>query len=434
MLLEKRGRCNIVKNSEYENTPIGRIPKDWKVLKIEDLFRVETGTTPSTKNKGYWNGSINWITPADMSKLKTQFIKKSGRTITKKALKDVNLTLMPRGSLIISTWAPVGYVAIVGEETTFNQGCKGLIPKDDTKVNSEFYCYYLLSKNKILQNLSGGSTFKELSKSMLEKFSVPFLSFSEQKAITSVLSAVDNAIQKVDEAIAKIERLKKGLMQKLLTKGIGHTRFKKTEIGEIPEEWEVVRLNHVAKIKGNKNVHEFEKVPFIPMELVSESEIYTEYEMREKGKVKSCTFCQAGDLLLAKITPSLENGKQGIVPDNIPGNFALATTEVFPIKCEKIDKFFLFYILKFSKFRNRIISSMIGTTGRQRASKNFIRKLSIPLPPLTEQKKIAEILSTVDERLGLERKRKTKLERIKKGLMNDLLTGRKRVKVLHNGE
>ncbi len=112
--------------------------------------------------------------------------------------------------------------------------------------------------------------------------------------------------------------------------------FKHTEIGEIPEEWGVVRLGDesIAEIRGNKTVNKFERVTFIPMDLVSDSDIFVRYEMRP-NEVKSFTYCERGDLLLAKTTPSLENGKQGIVPDSIPNGFALATTEGEAGECEE---------------------------------------------------------------------------------------------------
>ncbi len=196
------------------------------------------------------------------------------------------------------------------------------------------------------------------------------------------------------------------------------------EIGDIPVEWDVVRLGDesITVIRGNKTINRFERVAFIPMDLVSDSDIFVRYEMRPKNDVKSFTYCERGDLLLAKITPSLENGKQGIVPDSIPNGFALATTEVFPISCKGIDKLFLFYILKFPKFRNKIISSMIGTTGRQRASKECVEKLRIPLPPLPEQRRIAEVLGTVDSAIQKVGGAVAGTERLKKGLMQRLLT------------
>ncbi|WP_297555898.1 restriction endonuclease subunit S, partial [Thermococcus sp.] len=138
-------------------------------------------------------------------------------------------------------------------------------------------------------------------------------------------------------------------------------------IEDLPEGWSLVKLKEVAKIRGNKRVREINKVALIPMELIPDSGIFADYRVVPVEKVKSSTYCEAGDILLAKITPSLENGKQGIVPFDIPNGFALATTEVFPIAPEedKIDRFFLFYLLKFNKFRQKIIASMTGTTGRQ---------------------------------------------------------------------
>ncbi|MDI3475108.1 MAG: type restriction enzyme subunit [Thermococcaceae archaeon] len=201
-------------------------------------------------------------------------------------------------------------------------------------------------------------------------------------------------------------------------------KFKKTPIGEIPEDWNFIKLRDVAKIRGNKRVKEVTEVAVIPMELIPDSGIFADYRVVPIEQVKSSTYCEAGDILLAKITPSLENGKQGIVPFDIPNGFALATTEVFPIAPEedKIDRFFLFYLLKFNKFRQKIIASMTGTTGRQRASKKAVENLLIPLPPLPEQKKIAEILRTVDEAIEKTDLAIERTERLKRGLMRELLT------------
>jgi type I restriction enzyme S subunit len=206
-------------HKEHRQTPIGKIPEEWQVRKVSDFFVVETGTTPSTKKEEYWrNGTINWITPTDLSELNGKIqIRNSERRITEKATKDTSLTLMPKGSIIISTRAPVGYVAVLEEPATFNQGCKGLIPKNSHEVCSEFYCYYLLSKKQMLQNISGGSTFKELSKQRLEAFYLPTLPFSEQERIAEILSTVDSKLELERNEKAKLERAKRGLMDLLLT-------------------------------------------------------------------------------------------------------------------------------------------------------------------------------------------------------------------------
>jgi type I restriction enzyme S subunit len=201
------------------------------------------------------------------------------------------------------------------------------------------------------------------------------------------------------------------------------TKYKQTPIGRIPEDWEVVRLGdkNICEIRGNKSVNNVEKVAFIPMELISEQELLAKYEIRSREEIKSFTYCESGDLLLAKITPSLENGKQGIVPSHVPNGFALATTEVFPIVCKGIERLFLFYVLKHPKFRKILEHSMTGTTGRQRVSKIAVKRLQVPHPPLVEQHRIVEVLSSVDEAIQKVDEAIAKTKRLKRGLMQKLL-------------
>lgn len=206
-------------HKEFKETEIGRIPAEWRVVAIKDIFDVETGTTPSTKRPEYWEGgTINWITPVDLSKLNGRIlIESSERKITEKALKETSLSLIPKGSIILSTRAPVGYVAVLEDDATFNQGCKGLVPKDPSKVESLFYAYYLLSKKLLLVSLSGGSTFKELSKKALENLRVPLSSLDEQRRIAKILFSVDTVLEEKKRKKAKLERVKKALMDLLLT-------------------------------------------------------------------------------------------------------------------------------------------------------------------------------------------------------------------------
>jgi len=206
-------------HKEFKDSEIGRIPKEWVVKKVANLFIVETGTTPSTKKREYWDGGkINWITPTDLSKLNGQTMARSSeRKITERALKEVSLKLMPQGSLILSTRAPVGYVAVIQQDATFSQGCKGLIPRNRDEVCSEFYCYFLLKKKQLLVNLSGGSTFKELSKPALEAFSIPVFSLREQQEIAEILSTVDKKLELERNEKARLERSKQVMMDLLLT-------------------------------------------------------------------------------------------------------------------------------------------------------------------------------------------------------------------------
>ncbi len=286
--------------------------------------------------------------------------------------------------------------------------------------------YALIHLN--LRKLRSSDVVPGLRRDLVENLVLPLPSLQEQRRIAFVLVKVDSALELADQIIAKTGQLKKGLLQRLLTRGMGHAEYKETSIGRIPKEWDVDKLENLVELRSNKSVNNPEKIAFIPMELVPSQRVFAKYEIRAREDVKSSTYCEAGDLLLAKITPSLENGKQGIVPLDVPNGVALASTEVFPLKCKGVNKFFLFYILKHSQFRNQIIASMTGTTGRQRASKESVERLEIPLPPPDEQQQIAEILFEVDKKLDLELAERESLKTIKQALMNLLLTGKVRIK------
>jgi type I restriction enzyme S subunit len=426
------------KETNFKDTEIGRIPEDWKVVKLEDAcIEITDGSHWSPRQVEKSNYRI-----ATVANLKEFYIDiNSCKFISEEDyLRLVKEGDVPEeGDVLFSKDGTVG-ICFTFRQSNYKIGLLSsiaIIKPNKHILFSDFLVYTLKSPNVFWQvtGRKTGTALTRITLNNLKRVKIPLPPFQEQQRIAEILSTVDKAIQKTNEIIAKTERLKKGLMQELLTKGIGHKEFKDTEIGRIPKEWEVVKLgdDKIAEIRGNKIISAVQKVAFIPMELIPDHGIFVKYEIRDLKDVSSSTYCEAGDLLLAKITPSLENGKQGIVPDDIPNGFALATTEVYPIVCKGIDRLFLFYVLKFPRFRKILEFSMRGTTGRQRVPKDAVEKLKIPLPPYQEQKRIAEILSTFDKKLEIERSEKAKLEKIKQGLMDMLLTGKIRVKVNSNG-
>jgi type I restriction enzyme S subunit len=410
---------------------ISFIPKDWKTYRVVDLFAVETGTTPSTKQKDYWeNGAINWVTPSDMSRLDNRIkIGNSERKISEKALKDCNLTLMPVGSIIISTRAPVGYVAVLQENSTFNQGCKGLILRPGNEADTVFYYYYLLSRRQELQNLSGGSTFKELSKDRLESLKILFPPLSEQKRIAEVLSTVDQAIEKVGKAIEKTKRLQKGLMQELLTKDIGHKEFKDTEIRMIPKNWGVRKIEEISLdfVSGGTPSTSNKKywngdIPWMTSAFITEREIRAgqRYITKEGLKNSATNIVPKDNLVVATIVGI---GKAAI--NRIDLAISQDLTGVIIDKKQAYPDF-LYWALTNSETKLKSLAQGSTIKGILREG---LGKIKLPLPPLPEQQKIAEILASVDKRLELLREKKESLQRTKKGLMNDLLTGKRRVRL-----
>ncbi|MEM2916381.1 MAG: restriction endonuclease subunit S [Candidatus Woesearchaeota archaeon] len=398
---------------KLKKTEIGMIPKDWEVNKVIDLFEIETGTTPSTKDTSYWKGgTISWITPADITNLDNSIeLPDSKRKITKKALEETNLKIMPLGSIVISTRAPVGYVGIVKKELTFNQGCKGLIPKDDKKINTKFYTYYFVSKKEYLNNISGGSTFKELSKDALAKLEVPMPPLPEQQAIANILSTVDNSIALVERETVVLERLKRGVMKELFGK----------------KEWQRIKFEEICvKIKSGGTPLTSRKdyykgnIPFVKIEDITKAGKYlneTQIKISENGLNNSTTWLVPKGSLLLAIYGSI--GEIAINKIDVATNQAILGIVVNP---NKADAEYVYYF-----FKNTKLARYAKQSTQANLTAEIIKSIEIPLPPLEEQKRIAQILSTLDNKLAIQQSKKSKLERVKKSLMNDLLTGKKRV-------
>jgi len=404
-------------HKEFKDTEIGNIPKTWGVKRVSDLFIVKTGSTPSTKINKYWNnGTINWYTPADMNKLNERLeIGKSGRKITKEGVSKSNLNLVPSNSIIISTRAPVGYVAIPTEKATFNQGCKGLVPKNQTETNQKYYGYYLQSKKEDLENRSSGSTFKELGKFILENFKLPLPPLPEQNKIAEILTTVDEAIEKVNGVIQKAERLKKGLMQKLLARS--KKLWKCVTIKEIshdllgggtPSTSQTSYWN--GKIAWMTSAHISNREITFGQKYISEEGLKNSAtKLIPKNNILVATRVGIGKIAINKIEIAISQDLTGIL-----------------VKSEIILSDYLYWFLLAEKNRLKVLAQGSTIKGILKAD---LAKLKLPLPPLPEQKKIADILSTADQKLELIRERKSKLNRVKKGLMNDLLSGKRRVKL-----
>jgi type I restriction enzyme S subunit len=201
--------------------------------------------------------------------------------------------------------------------------------------------------------------------------------------------------------------------------------FQMTELGPLPKEWRVVRLGEVAEFGKNRTVQKPKAslIPFLPMSLLPEDTIYiSQWEMRRDKEIRSGIPIQNGDFLLAKITPSFENGKQGIVKD-IPGGWGYASTEVIPIRpYPELHTEYLAFYLKQPSIRQELAGKMEGSTGRQRLPKMAVQQLLIPLPPLPEQRAIAHVLRAVQRAKEATEGVIAALKELKKSLMQHLFT------------
>jgi len=208
----KKSLLNEIFNSKIKN-------QKWTKLENTNYFEIKLGGTPKTNVAEYWNGKIYWITPNDLNKLHSQYISNTERKITQKGL-NAGSTLLPAGSIILSTRAPIGYLAILNEDMAFNQGCKGIVVKKPNEVSNLYLFYYLSTQISKLRELGSGSTFRELSTSDLEQLSIPLVNIIQQREIAEILQTIDQKIEIEQKKKALYEELFKTMLNKLMTREI----------------------------------------------------------------------------------------------------------------------------------------------------------------------------------------------------------------------
>lgn len=429
----------------FKDTEIGRIPKDWKLMKLSDVADVKGG-----KRVPKGHSLVDYKTPFPY--IRVLDFKNMGVDIS-------NIQyLLPQTHKLIKQYVIYSndvYISIAG-----TVGIAGLIPSGLNSANltenaaklcnlrnitKEFLAYVLNSSigQKQVSTFVGKAQQPKLALFRIEKINLPLPPLLEQKKIAEILSTVDKAIEKVDENIEKTQTLKKGLMQELLTGRRntvvpdpvggrqGRREFKQTEIGRIPKEWEVVSLEDVVTkfisggIPSTKEPSYWNgEIPWITSAYINGFYISSgERHISKAGLENSATNIVPKDNIL--ISTRVGIGKVAINLIDIAISQDLTGALV---KKGKAYPNFLCWSFLSPKVQNVLQSFVRGTTIKGIARSELLR-IRLSLPPLPEQKKIAEILSTVDKRLELLRKKKEKFERVKKGLMNELLSGRKRVKV-----
>lgn len=416
-----------------------RPPKDWNSLSLSKIGKIVGGGTPNSTKKEYWDGGIMWAVPTDITKLDSNFITETRRTISPLGLENSSTQILPIGTILITSRATIGNCVINTNPMTTNQGFQNLICH---KNNNNLYILYALKyfKNKLLK-MSQGTTFLEISKKNMEKIEILVpSSFIEQQKIASILSNVDNLIISTQKIIEQTYLLKRELLKKLLGKGIGHKKFKNLGViprfidFTIPKSWNIVKLEDISvEIKDGPmgfGLHTYDYVTSgIPILRIQNLKNLTvtkddlkfiseeKHEELKKSQVKSL------DIVISK-TGIL--GMIGIMPKNYgPANLNQALARI-TLKDEKMVQYVAIFLS--SKVPQQILHVVgSGRTVQTGLKLSDIKNLWIPIPPLKERQKIVSILSSNDSLIESRAQYKEKLERLKKSLMQKLLTGQIRV-------
>jgi type I restriction enzyme, S subunit len=311
------------------------------------------------------------------------------------------------------------------------------------------YLGYIFGNNIFINYVNSvrtNSGIPHISANDIQNF--PFLlpSFSEQEKITSILSNVDSLIDTTEQIIENSKSLKTGLMQKLLTRGIDHSKFKKvpwmfSNNIEIPEEWEVKTFDDIFEFiisgtNARSDLNDSGEIGYIHY-----GDIHTKWNLQldcdldtipriDKEKVSRLQLLKEGDLIIADASEDVEGSGTSISLKNVKNKKIVAGlhTLVLRRKNENISFDFMKYLTSISSVKIQITSWVTGAKVFGLTKENS-KKIKFPLPTFVEQQKISKILSNIDSKITLEEQHKAKLQKLKKSLIQKLLTGEVRVKV-----
>lgn len=244
------------------------IPKGWTITMLGEVVEILSGSTPSTKDESYWDGTIPWITPKDLSSHQFVFISKGERNITDEGLKNSSAQILKKNTILFSSRAPIGYVAIAGNDLCTNQGFKN-IACDERKSHFRFFYYWLIFSKEHIEKISSGSTFAEATTTVvMRSLLVPLPPLPEQRAIAAVLSSLDDKI----ELLRRNNKTLGNIAQTLFKRWFVEYEFPNekgkpykstggkmidSELGEIPVGWETKGLSAIADFLNGLAMQKF---------------------------------------------------------------------------------------------------------------------------------------------------------------------------------
>ncbi len=424
---------------------IGEIPKDWIIKKVKHNFMIFAGATPKSEKEEYWNGDISWITPADY-KTENKYVYVGKKNITVEGYNSCGTTIIPKGSIVFSKRAPIGTVAISGNELCTNQGCLSCVPR--TSIDSMFYYFVFSVSTEQFELLSSGTTFKEISANSFANFLLPYPSYKEQLIIKGFLekkcSEIDNIFAKTRSSIEEYKKLKQAVITQAVTKGVRGNREMKDSgiewIGEIPVDWKLIPFRHVLKERQEKNssIKSKERLSLsIDLGVTLYAEKTTNLD-RFKDDFEQYKLAHEGDLVM--------NSMNMIVGATGVSDYFGCVSPVYYTYYDELEDHitakYCEYIFK-SKAMLRVLYSLGKgiyaivrgddrvNTCRLKVSKEDLKNIIIPVPPVEEQREIVNYLKEkskeIDELITKKIQYLTEIENYKKSLIYEYVTGKKEV-------
>jgi len=407
----------------YRMTELGPLPEEWEVVRLGDVVKTIKGRKPQQLTEDPKGESVPYLT--------AQYFRT--RDASKFVPKDVNNFVKVNKDDIVFIWdgSNAGDV-FTGLEGALASTMIRIDPQGDT--NKKFLYYYIKTKFLLFNTKTTGSTIPHVNKNLFYNLAVPIPPLPEQKKIAAVLSTIQEAKERTEAVISATRDLKNSMMKYLFTYGpvplpeAENVPLKETEIGMIPEEWEVVRLGDVAEFnlgrtpkRVNESYWDDGKYPWVS--IADMSDFGYIYDTKEKVSQKAYE-----EVFKKRLVPKetlLMSFKLTIGRTSILKTDAFHNEAIISIRPNnnQVLKEFLFYFLPTIDFSNYYDNVVKGKT----LNSAKIKKLLISLPPLSTQQKIASMLSAIDEKIEAEENKKKALDDLFNTLLHDLMTAKIRV-------
>jgi len=417
------GEVSTTDDSRQELFGLGKLPAYWGVEKLSEIAEIIPGNSPPSST---YNEDREGL-PFFQGNSEFGHFHPVADTWCSDPRKEAE-----EHDILMSIRAPVGDLNIADRNCCIGRGLAALRPK---QLNGLYLFYNLAERQIWLSRLATGSTFKSVTKSDLQLLDVPVPPLEEQRKIASVLYNVDQAIQKTEEAIEQGEQTKKGVIQENIIDQITQSQSP-TALGEVPENWDKVRLAEVANEEEDSLVdgpfgsslkaEEFVEDGFariIQLQNVKEgwySDSNIRYVDEETYLDLERHSAKPGDLFIAKMASPV--ARACILPDEYE-HYMLGCADVVKLipSSEFIDKFVMYCLNSYPVWKQA--AAHIRGSGRLRVNLNQLKGVEIPKPPIKEQKEIVSAVDGISEYIESHKDEKQRLQRLKQGLMQDLLSG-----------
>ena len=375
----------------------------WKTVKLGEACKIVNGATPSTSVEANWGGPHCWITPAEMGGLSNPYVGETRRTLTDAGLADCSASLLPAGSVILSSRAPIGHVIINTVPMATNQGCKSMIPRGD--LDAKFLFYFIKANVPLLESLGTGATFKELSGGKLASVEIPLPPLAEQKRIVALLdeafSGIDAAKAKAEAKALQLESFIASAWSSLLPPILSKwPEAKSSPDPELPKGWSTKTIEEISEKDGpvrygilQPGHHVENGVPYVrPTEIVKD-QIPEGSLRRTSTKIASMysrSVLKPNDVILTIVGTI---GKVALVPKWLEGgNVTQSSARIRP-ESAQCSPDYLAAMLRSPILRRQFEHYRMGAAVT-RLNIADVKTLRIPLPPLSMQSSIVKSLDS----------------------------------------